>query len=509
MSWSEAERRRALEAAGATGAAVDELLEYGRPLLPSPRLRPVGVPPLPEEPQLLAWSRYETEARSRGCIAALADVFPQLRFPIERGVSETSGYRAATRRGEEPEPSAGATGLVMRRPEGVTLSLCPTLAGRVPMLVADDRGDFEDLVRAFSARNEPADVPASMGACLVRGLNDWSRIRIYRESWEAANPDGDWDDEFRRLIPRKELYEDRLVILSTGPYSGVPASAAGLPEPEWLSLSLQIRREHESTHYFTLRTVGVSRTNLVDELIADYVALLRTFGAYREDLARLFFGLEGFPAYREGARLQNYRGKLSNDAFHVTKRLVSNVIVGLARLPVPATDSELARQVLEMAACSLEELGGTDLALGTASHAALRLELSVPNDGAGVAAAIAAFDAFAAKALIPRLTASELRVVLDEVLSNKAKYGWKDGETHRVHVAAAIRDGGIALEFVDDGEAFDVLAAPDPETSQPIFERPIGGLGILLVKRLTDEQLYERREGINRLRLTKTVPPSS
>lgn len=510
MTWSQAERRTAIEAAGAAGSAVDELLDYGKPLLPLPRLRPIGFPPLPEEPQLEAWAAYLEDVKKRGCLPALSSVFPQLCFPIERGMSDTAGYRAATRRGEGPERDAGATGLVLRRPEHVTLALCPTLAGRVPMLVAEDRADFEDLVRAFSARNEPVEVPPSMGACLVRGLNDWSRVRAHRRAWEASNAGGDWDIEFRSLIPRKELYEDRLVILSTGPYSGVPAAAAGFPEAEWLPLSLKIRREHESTHYFTLRMVGVSRTNLVDELIADYVALVRTFGVYREDLARLFFGLEGFPAYREGARLQNYRGKLSDAAFLVTQRLVHDVIRGLSRLPAPSTDAQLARQVLEMAALSLEELGGADLAAATALDGRTRLELSIPNDAAGIAEAMAAFDDFAGRVEMPRLTASELRVVLDEVLSNKIKYGWKDGKPHRVHFATALRDGGIALEFVDDGEAFDVLAAPDPETSQPIFERPVGGLGILLVKRLTEDQNYDRRDGINRLRLSKAItPPSS
>src|SRR5207237_7151624 len=130
-----------------------------------------------------------------------------------------------------------------------------------------------------------------------------------------------WSEEFRALVPKKELYEDRFIILSTGPYSGVPAERTGFSEDVWLPLSLSIRREHEATHYFTLRAAGTMRNNLVDELVADFVGLVRTFGRYREDLALLFFGLEDFPAYREGGRLQTYRGTLSAAAFARAKSL--------------------------------------------------------------------------------------------------------------------------------------------------------------------------------------------
>ena len=49
------------------------------------------------------------------------------------------------------------------------------------------------------------------------------------------------------------------------------------------------------------------------------------------------------------------------------------------------------------------------------------------------------------------------------------------------------------------------LAAPDPDTSLAIEDRPIGGLGIGLVRRLMDETEYERREGKNRLRLRRRL----
>jgi hypothetical protein len=56
------------------------------------------------------------------------------------------------------------------------------MAGRVPVPVAGDRSDFVSLVQAFAERNEPAPVPESMGACIVKGFNNWDRIATFRKN---------------------------------------------------------------------------------------------------------------------------------------------------------------------------------------------------------------------------------------------------------------------------------------------------------------------------------------
>ncbi len=358
-------RRRALRAAGACGEVLEELLAYGTPLIPAGRAALLAEMSFPDEPQTEVWSGYAEAAERDGAIPVLRRVLPQLSYPIRAGISGTEGYRATTLRGQAPELDAEATGLPLRRPEEVTLRVHPTLVGSVPILVAPDRGDFESLVRALSSRNEPVAVPPSMGACLVRGLNNWDRVRRFRVRWEAENPGRSWDDGFRELVPRKELYQDRFILLSTGPYSGLPAAETGLAEEEWLAASLSVRREHEMTHYFTLRVVGSARNNLVDELIADYVGLVLTFGTYRADLALRFFGLEAYPACRAGSRLEIYRGKppLSDEAFSLARRLVHDAVRNLARLDEalrssPPGGPALSRLVLELASLGLEELAG-------------------------------------------------------------------------------------------------------------------------------------------------------
>jgi hypothetical protein len=46
---------------------------------------------------------------------------------------------------------------------------------------------------------------------------------------------------------------------------------------------------------------------LKDELIADTMGIVEAFGEYRRDLFLQFMGLENYPDYRWGGRLQNYR----------------------------------------------------------------------------------------------------------------------------------------------------------------------------------------------------------
>jgi hypothetical protein len=157
--------------------------------------------------------------------------------------------------------------------------------------------------------------------------------------------------------------------VSDGPYSNVSACEMGLPEQEWRRTSTTIRLEHECTHYFTLRVFGSMRNNILDELIADYAGITAA-GRYRADWFMRFMGLEleAFPAYREGGRLQNYRGEppLSGGAFRVLQGLVKDAAENLGRLDsdpayLPGRKTEdLAGTLLALTGFSLEELAAPE-----------------------------------------------------------------------------------------------------------------------------------------------------
>jgi hypothetical protein len=201
---------------------------------------------------------------------------------------------------------------------------------------------------------------------MVAGYANWSRIRELRRRWEALEPPAretaTWGEEFQRLQPQKDLYQDRFILLSDGPYSAVPAGDLGLGEAEWRELSLVIRRDHECAHYLTRRLFGSMRNNLLDELMADYAGLVGAVGRFRAGWFLRFLGLEDFPRYRAGARLDLYRGQppLSDGAYRVLQRLIREAALSLerfdARLSRPRSPAETALTLAALASLRLEDL---------------------------------------------------------------------------------------------------------------------------------------------------------
>ncbi len=136
-------------------------------------------------------------------------------------------------------------------------------------------------------------------------------------------------------------------------------------------------------------------------------------------------------------------------------------------------------------------------------NGALRLRL--PATQAGRTRAAERFEEFARESGISGRVCSDVLVILDEILANIARHAWRSPAGRHVGFSAAVERGFLELRFTDDGRPFDVLARPDPDTSAPLERRPIGGLGILIVKKLTDAQHWERRRGRNRLTLRKRI----
>lgn len=359
----DAARRALLARAGAHGQILEELLAANAPRLSAALLSEGFVFPLPDEAQVEVWEEYVDEARRCGVLAALVGRVVQLSFPIQAGISQTPAYLAATRRGELTTPRVG---LELTTPDELQLELAASLGGRVPVLTAARREDFVTLVRALAGRNEPIGVPASMGACLVAGLANWDRVRRHRQRWQAAAPDADeaaWGRELRALAERKELYQDRLVLLSRGPYSGVSAAELGLGEEQWEALSLRVRHAHECTHYLTLRVFGRLQHNVLEEVLADFAGVWEAFGEYPAALAQRLLGVDGPRGWREGGRLANYRGKppLSDEALAVQADLVRAAIHTLATVATAHRDDLATPHALGSLLCravtlSLEEL---------------------------------------------------------------------------------------------------------------------------------------------------------
>lgn len=340
MNNQQAFRADVLRRCGATEAEVEELLQYNQNVFDHGQIC-LGFP-LEDEPFVEAWAQYAEASEHDGVFETLKEQLIQLQFPIQEGISQNDAYQTAIRQGRLHRHAGQHQGLSLDNPEALRLMLYPTPAGRIPVLIITERSDFVRLVQALTRRNEPQPIPPSMGACMVAGYNNWARIRALRLQWSSNHPgatEAEWKQVFRRIIPQKALYQDRFILLSDGPYSAVPAASLGLTDAEWRSFSLTIRLEHECAHYFTRRVLGSMRSALFDELLADYMGLVVAVGRFRADWFLRFMGLERFPHYREGGRLQNYRGKppLSQGAFELLQTLVHRAAENLERFDTRRT----------------------------------------------------------------------------------------------------------------------------------------------------------------------------
>ncbi len=114
--------------------------------------------------------------------------------------------------------------------------------------------------------------------------------------------------------------------------------------------------------------------------------------------------------------------------------------------------------------------------------------------------------AFVSKQGIVADDAARILILLEELLTNLAKYGYPDrAELGRAEIALALNGSRLEIEFIDDGCAFDPLAAPLPNLDEPLEERPVGGLGLHLLRSLSDVVRYERRNNKNVIRLSRSV----
>lgn len=112
---------------------------------------------------------------------------------------------------------------------------------------------------------------------------------------------------------------------------------------------------------------------------------------------------------------------------------------------------------------------------------------------------------FWAENRLPEDLALDTGVALEEVFANVVMHGYNDRAPHEILVRVAVENGEVVLMVEDDGVAFNPLEAPAADTSLPVEARPVGGLGIHLVRSLMSEVEYARQNGRNRLQMRKQI----
>ena len=114
-------------------------------------------------------------------------------------------------------------------------------------------------------------------------------------------------------------------------------------------------------------------------------------------------------------------------------------------------------------------------------------------------------DRLAYDACMNQKTRGQIDLALDELVANVINYAYPENQPGKVRIEARLRNRVLTLVLTDSGKAFDPTAVESPDTTLDIDERPIGGLGIFLVRQTMDDVQYRRRDGKNILTLKKRL----
>lgn len=103
---------------------------------------------------------------------------------------------------------------------------------------------------------------------------------------------------------------------------------------------------------------------------------------------------------------------------------------------------------------------------------------------------------------LDEITSDQLNLAIEEAATNIISYSSGKGD---IEISANKQNDQVVITLKDDGKPFDPTSTVEPDLSVEPKERPIGGLGIFLVRKLMDGISYERKDGFNILTLTKNL----
>lgn len=98
-----------------------------------------------------------------------------------------------------------------------------------------------------------------------------------------------------------------------------------------------------------------------------------------------------------------------------------------------------------------------------------------------------------------------INLVLEEAISNIIFYAFEDDQVHLIGLEFRRKGDELSMILIDGGKPFDPTVKDDPDTSLSVEDRPIGGLGIYMIKQLMDKVSYERINEKNHFVMVKNL----
>ena len=102
-------------------------------------------------------------------------------------------------------------------------------------------------------------------------------------------------------------------------------------------------------------------------------------------------------------------------------------------------------------------------------------------------------------------TSFNIHLALEEAITNVIMYAYPKDEEHELELTVYRSENELIFEIKDEGEEFDPTLHPEADTTLSLEDRPVGGLGIFLIRRIMQRVEYRREDGKNILTLVKKM----
>lgn len=140
------------------------------------------------------------------------------------------------------------------------------------------------------------------------------------------------------------------------------------------------------------------------------------------------------------------------------------------------------------------------------SETKTRCQLTITNQVDEISRLADFIDEIAQQANIDPALAMSLNLALEEAVTNVVLYAYPEGQAGTVDINAEVADGLLTFVVTDSGKAFDpTTQVAEADITLSAEQRPIGGLGVFLVKQIMDTVSYRRADGKNILTLSKRL----
>ena len=134
------------------------------------------------------------------------------------------------------------------------------------------------------------------------------------------------------------------------------------------------------------------------------------------------------------------------------------------------------------------------------------VEISLATDLSALAVLARVIQEFGAANALDETVQGRLNLMLDELVTNSITYALPKVPAPELRLRLLVDEGRVVARLEDNGDQFNPFEeAPEPDPTLRLEDRPIGGLGVFLVKQFADSTAYERVDGRNCITLEHLI----